>query len=212
MAEGRFITLEGGEGSGKSTQARLLETALRAAGLPTLLTREPGGSPGAEEIRRLLVDGTVGRWDAETETLLHYAARRDHLTKAIKPALAAGRWVICDRFADSTLAYQGYGHGVDRRLIETLQAAILGGRSPDLTIILDLPAEEGLRRARGRGGGGDRYERMDIGFHRRLREGYLAIGRAEPQRCVVVDAARDLDAVQAELRGLVRSRLGVALA
>jgi len=133
-SKARFITLEGGEGAGKSTQARRLAEGLRGIGLDTLLTREPGGSPGAEEIRALLVQGAAGRWDPLTETLLHFAARRDHLTKTIRPALAAGCWVVCDRFADSTRAYQGFGLGLDRRVIETLYEMVVGTDTPDLPL------------------------------------------------------------------------------
>ncbi|MEX2009682.1 MAG: dTMP kinase [Dongiaceae bacterium] len=209
-ARGRFITLEGGEGSGKSTQARLLAEALTRAGRDTLLTREPGGAPGAEEIRALLVQGGIARWDPLSEALLHYAARREHLTATIRPALAAGSWVVCDRFADSTLAYQGFGLGVDRGLIVVLYERVVQDTAPDLTLILDLPVEEGLRRAGGRPGAETRYERMDPAFHRRLRDGFLEIARADPRRCVVIDAAPAVESVQAAIRAALRERLGVA--
>jgi dTMP kinase len=208
---GRFITLEGGEGAGKSTQLRLLAEALRAAGVEVVTTREPGGSPGAEQIRALLVNGAVARWDATTEALLHFAARRDHLVKTIWPALDAGRWVVCDRFADSTRAYQGYGHGLDLVVIERLYADAVGAFAPDLTLILDLPVEAGLRRAAARAGGEDRYEQMDLTFHRRLRDGFLAIARAEPARCQVIDADRGIAEVQRSIRVAVGERLGIAL-
>ena len=209
-ARGRFITLEGGEGSGKSTQARLLAEALTRAGRDTLLTREPGGAPGAEEIRALLVQGGVARWDPLSEALLHYAARREHLTATIRPALAAGSWVVCDRFADSTLAYQGFGLGVDRGLIAVLYERVVEDTAPDLTLILDLPVEEGLRRAGGRSGAETRYERMDAAFHRRLRDGYLEIARADPRRCIAIDARPAIESVQAAIRAALRERLGVA--
>ena len=212
---GRFITLEGGEGAGKSTQLRrlaeTLQEALRARGLQLVTTREPGGSPGAEEIRGLLVTGETGRWSPVTEALLHTAARRDHLERRVWPALEAGNWVLCDRFFDSTMAYQGYGLGLGRALVETLQTAALGGFRPDLTLILDIEVETGLRRAVARHGGEDRYERMDIGFHQRLRDGFLDIARREPERCAVVDADADLDTVQARIRDAVSSRLGLEL-
>ena len=208
MAEGRFITFEGGEGAGKSTQVRLLEQDLRAAGCTVVVTREPGGSFGAEAIRALLVSGEVNRWDPWTEALLHSAARRDHLLRTVWPALEKGAWVLCDRFLDSTMAYQGYGHGLDPRGIEQLVCLVMGSFRPHLTLILDLPVEEGLRRAAGRGGGEDRYERMGLDFHRRLRQGFLEIARLEDRRCVVVDATRPADAVQAEVARLVRLRLG----
>src|SRR5688500_12746876 len=172
---GRFISFEGGEGAGKSTQIRLLVDALAARGLDVIATREPGGSPGAEEIRRLLVSGDPGRWDGVTEALLHFAARRDHLARTVWPALDAGRWVVTDRFADSTMAYQGYGHGLGREPIERLYEVAVGGFAPDLTLILDIPPEAGVSRAHARHDGEDRYERMDLTFHHRLREGFLAI-------------------------------------
>jgi dTMP kinase len=212
---GRFITLEGGEGAGKSTQLRrladTLREALHARGAELVTTREPGGSPGAEEIRGLLVTGETGRWSPVTEALLHTAARRDHLERTVWPALEAGNWVLCDRFFDSTMAYQGYGLGLGRELVETLQTAALGGFRPDLTLILDIDVETGLRRAVARHGGEDRYERMDIGFHQRLRDGFLDIARREPERCAVVDADADLDTVQARIRDAVAGWLGLEL-
>lgn len=206
---GRFITLEGGEGGGKSTQARRLAEMLEHETREILLTREPGGSPGAEQIRGLLVDGEVHRWDAVTETLLHFAARRDHLANTVRPALERGVWVISDRFADSTMAYQGYGHGVDRSAIADLYRICVGSLKPDLTLILDLPVEAGLARAAGRGGGEDRYERMDVAFHERLRQGFLEIARQEPARCVVIDAARSEDEVHAQIIAAVRERMAL---
>jgi dTMP kinase len=194
---GVFITFEGGEGGGKSTQTRLLRDALAARGHRVLLTREPGGSPGAEAIRALLVQGDANRWDGVTEALLHNAARRDHVTKVITPALDAGQVVISDRFFDSTIAYQGYGHGIDLAVLGGLQRAAIGNFAPDLTLILDMPVEEGLRRAGARGGGEDRYESMAVDFHRRLRDGFLAIAAAAPQRCKVVDATGTIEAVHA---------------
>jgi dTMP kinase len=206
---GRFITLEGGEGGGKSTQAHRLAAMLESEAGEVLLTREPGGSPGAEQIRGLLVDGEVHRWDAITETLLHFAARRDHLVNTVQPALARGAWVISDRFADSTMAYQGFGHGVDRDAIAELYRICVGSLKPDLTLILDLPVEAGLARAAGRGGGEDRYERMDVAFHERLRQGFLEIARREPARCVVIDAARGEDGVHAQIIAAVRDRMAL---
>jgi dTMP kinase len=206
---GRFITLEGGEGAGKSTQARRLAAALRAAGLDVLETREPGGSPGAEEIRRLLTTGEARRWSPMAETLLHNAARADHLRRTVRPALAAGRWVVCDRFADSTMAYQGYGHGLDRDFIAVLSRAVIDGLEPALTLIFDLPVEQGLARAARRPGAEDRYERMDRGFHEALRRGYLAIAAAAPQRCVVIDASGDEAASWAQVKAAIGTRLGL---
>lgn len=207
---GRFITLEGGEGGGKSTQARRLADWLRTAVGDVVLTREPGGSTGAEQIRGLLVDGDVRRWDPLSEALLHFAARRDHLVTTILPALARGAWVLSDRFADSTMAYQGYGHGVDRAALAELYRICVGALKPDLTLILDLPVEQGLARAAGRAAGEDRYERMDRDFHERLRRGFLAIAHSEPERCVVVDAAQDEDAVHAGIVAAVGARLVVS--
>lgn len=206
---GRFITLEGGEGGGKSTQARRLAAALQKYGHEVVLTREPGGAPGAEQIRSLLVDGEVHRWDAVTETLLHFAARRDHLANTVLPALARGAWVISDRFADSTMAYQGYGHGVARGVIEDLYRICAGDLAPDLTLILDLPVDSGLARAAGRGGGEDRYERMDTAFHERLRQGFLEIARREPARCAVIDAAQGEDEVHRQIMAAVEGRLAL---
>ena len=206
-ARGRFITFEGGEGAGKSTQLRLLAEGLRHAGLPVVTTREPGGSPGAEAIRALLVSGEVERWDGVTEALLHFAARRDHLVKTVWPALERGAWVISDRFADSTLAYQGFGHGLDPEVIAGLYRLAVGHFSPDLTLVLDLPVEKGLERAGSRGGAEDRYERMGLGFHQRLRQGFLGIAASNPMRCAVIDATRTPDQVRADIMATVRARL-----
>ncbi len=203
---GCFITFEGGEGGGKSTQLARLCEVLHERGLEVVGTREPGGSPGAEAIRELLVQGEPGRWDAVSETLLHFAARRDHYVRTIEPALARGAWVVCDRFADSTMAYQAYGLGVEKSFVNGLYQQVLGDFAPHLTIILDLPVDEGLARARVRGGA-DRYERMDRDFHQRLRDGFLAIAEAMPERCAVIDASRDRDQVHDAVLALVDSRL-----
>lgn len=208
-ARGRFITLEGGEGAGKSTQARLLADWLRQRGLTVEVTREPGGSPGAEEIRNLLVTGETGRWDALTETLLHYAARRDHVTRRVMPALESGHWVVCDRFFDSTLAYQGYGLGVDRDVIAHIREAVLGDFAPDLTLILDVTPETRRARTAGRPGIEDRYERMSDAFHARVRAGFLAIAAAEPGRCRIVSADGDVDTVAASVTAQASSALPI---
>jgi dTMP kinase len=208
-ARGQFITLEGGEGAGKSTQIRLLAAWLRERGIDVVQTREPGGAPGAERIRELLVKGDADSWTPIAETLLHYAARADHLDRTIRPALAAGRWVICDRFADSTTAYQGYGHGVPFDVIDSLFKAVVGGTAPDLTLILDLPVEQGLQRAAARSGHENRYEQMGVEFHSRLRNGFLAIARANPQRCAVIDAGGAVDAIQSDIQAEIGRRLGV---
>ena len=206
---GCFVTFEGGEGGGKSTNLRMLARALRAAGHSVLTTREPGGSDGAEEIRRLLVEGPTDRWDAVSEAPLHYAARRDHVLRLIRPALERGDWVIADRFIDSTMAYQGYGHGLGREKIEALQSLAIGLLKPDLTLILDLPVEAGLARAGSRGDNETRYERMANGFHQRLRDGFLDIAMREPDRCVVIDATQDIDSVQKMVRQAVAKKLGM---
>jgi dTMP kinase len=208
-SRGRFITLEGGEGAGKSTQIARLADALRKAGLAVRTTREPGGSPAAETIRKLLVEGEPGRWQPMTEALLHFAARKEHLETVVLPALVSGEWVISDRFADSTMAYQGYGHRLGRAPIAALYQVAVGDFAPDLTLILDLPVEEGLARAGGRGHAEDRYERMDRAFHERVRTGFLEIARAEPQRCAVIDATGNLERVTALVFEAVATRLKV---
>lgn len=207
MESGRFITFEGGEGAGKSTQLKMLAEALARAGIEVVTTREPGGSKGAEAIRALLVTGEVDRWDAHTEALLHTAARRDHLVKTVWPALERGAWVVCDRFFDSTLAYQGYGHGLPKDFVQSLTRLAIGDFAPDLTLMLDVPVEEGLKRAGGRGGGEDRYERMGSPFHERLRQGFLDIAKNEPDRCAVIDATASLDAVHQAIMAAIKGRL-----
>jgi dTMP kinase len=208
-ALGRFITLEGGEGAGKSTQARRLAAARAAAGLPVLRTREPGGAPGAEAIRGVLL-GPAGPWDPVAETMLHFAARREHLARTIRPALAAGIWVVCDRFADSTLAYQVHGQGTPRATWDALAALTLEGLRPDLTLVLDIAPEAGLTRAASRGET-NRYETLGLGFHARIREAFLAIAAAEPDRCVAVDAAKGEEGVAGAILAVVERKLGVPL-
>ena len=207
LTRGRFITLEGGEGAGKSTQVRLLAESLRAAGIDAIATREPGGAPGAEQIRNLLVDGEVSRWDPMTEALLHSAARREHFVNTLRPALESGKWVVSDRFADSTVAYQGYGLGLGAETVAALNRIVIGDFSPDLTVILDLPAEEGLKRAHERGDGAQRYERMGLAFHEKLRQGFFEIARREPKRCVLIDARAAIADVAAKIRDAVRTKL-----
>ena len=209
MSRGHLITIEGGEGTGKSTQTRLLCEGLSARGIDVLATREPGGAPGAEDIRKLLTCGDVGRWDAMSEALLHFAARREHVTRTIQPALDAGRWVVSDRFADSTMAYQGYGHGLGRQAVARLHQLAIGDLAPELTLILDLAAAVGLARAAARAGAEDRYERLDLSFHERLRAGFLEIASAEPGRCVVIDATGEIGDVRAAIWAAVEERLGV---
>jgi len=192
--KGRFISLEGGEGAGKSTQVRLLCDRLREAGRTVVQTREPGGTPGAESIRSLLVTGDGDKWDPMTEALLHFAARRSHVETLIRPALEDAKWVISDRFSDSTMAYQGYAQGLGRDAVTELGQLAIDGFKPDLTIILDIPAGEGLARVDQRHSAvdaatvEDRYERMGDAFHKTLRDAFLDIAEREPERCVIVDA------------------------
>jgi dTMP kinase len=205
--KGRFITLEGGEGAGKSTQIGRLTAWLESRGHVVTATREPGGAPGAEMIRKLLVEGQVERWDGTTEALLHFAARREHLRSTVWPAMNKGTWVVSDRFADSTLAYQGYGHGADRAMLGELYAIAVGDFRPDLTLVLDLPVEVGLTRAAARRGTETRYESLPVEFHERVRAGFLEIAAGEPDRCVVIDATQDIDAIAAAISGSVSTRL-----
>lgn len=200
--KGLFITLEGGEGAGKSTQSRRLKSALESAGRDVVLTREPGGTPEAEKIRDLLVQRDGGNWTPMAECLLFFAARQMHVETLIKPAIAAGKIVICDRFTDSTIAYQGYGHGFDISTIQQVAKLSLGDFKPDLTFILDLPVADGLARslkqkdmAGGKENTEDRFEKLKIDFHEKLRQGFLTIARNEPNRCVVVDAGGSADDV-----------------
>jgi dTMP kinase len=206
-AAGRFITLEGGEGAGKSTQIVRLADWLKARGRDVVTTREPGGAPGAEMIRKLLVEGPAERWDGTTEALLHFAARRDHLRATVWPALERGAWVLSDRFADSTRAYQGYGHGLDLEALDRLYEVAVDGFRPDLTVILDLPVEAGLARAAARRGTETRYESLPRDFHERVRKGFLEIAKAEPRRCAIVDAAKDIDTIAGAIARAVADRL-----
>ncbi|MDO9461949.1 MAG: dTMP kinase [Alphaproteobacteria bacterium] len=208
---GKFITLEGGEGTGKSTQARLLQAALRQRGLEVALTREPGGAPGAELIRKLLVEGDAARWDAMSEALLLFAARRVHLRETIIPALNRGEWVVCDRFTDSTFAYQGDAGGLGRGAIERLSAIALGKDSPvpDVTLVLDIPVELGLARANSRGGAENRFESLGTEFHQRLRDSFLQIAKSEPVRCALIDATPPPETVAADIIAVLASRLGI---
>jgi dTMP kinase len=205
VTPGRFITLEGGEGAGKTTQSGLLADALKTRGFEVTRTREPGGSPGAELLRGILLGGSVD-WSPPAETLLHFAARAEHVAKTIQPALAAGGWVICDRFYDSTLAYQGYGQGAGREFIAE-QIRLLG-LDPGLTIMLDVPEALASDRMRRRGGDADRYERLDAAFHARVRQGFRDIATAHPQRCVLLDASGDIQAVHTAIMTAVWTKFG----
>ena len=191
MLKGKFITFEGGEGAGKSTQVKLLADALMQKGLKVIITREPGGSEGGEVIREILVNGDVNKWDAVTEALLFYAARRDHLIKKIIPHLENGYWVISDRFADSTMAYQASGYqknAISKNDLLNLHKMAVGDFKPDITFILDMPVEKGLERAKLRNPDKSRFEKMDISFHQNLRSAFLQIAANEPERCSVVAA------------------------
>jgi dTMP kinase len=210
MTRGRLITFEGGEGAGKSTQIERLATALCAAGITVVVSREPGGTAGAEAIRDLLVNGPPERWLPLSETLLLLAARLDHVERKIRPALAAGQWVLCDRFVDSTRVYQGMAAAVGVELVNRLQTATIGDLAPDLTLILDVPVEVGLAR-RGRNASESRFEDKGVAFHQRVRDGFLQLAAEEPARCRVIDAAQGADAVAAALREAVAVRFGLDL-
>ncbi len=204
---GKFISFEGGEGAGKSTQARLLQQMLEGRRHEVVLTREPGGSPGAEEIRKLLVEGEPGRWTPLTETLLFLAARSDHVARVIEPALERGAWVISDRFSDSTFVYQGVARGLGIERARALQHAALGTLAPDLTLVLDLAPHEGLSRAGLRAHKETRFEKFDVAFHGRLRAAFQELAKAEPQRCVLIDGAKIPEAVAADVWRAVDDRL-----
>ena len=211
MAPARFITFEGGEGSGKSTQASLLLERLRAEGIDALMTREPGGSAFAEQIRTLLLDAASAAHGVMAETLLFYAARADHLDKLIRPALAEGRWVVCDRFSDSTLVYQSIAGGLAREVVDALEQMIVAPTVPDLTLVLDVPPETGLQRAVERRqitGAPDAFEMRDLAYHRRLREGFAALTRNEPRRCLLIDGTREREVIAAEIWSQVRTLKG----
>ncbi len=206
MTRGRFITFEGIDGSGKSTQAKLLAAYLKAKGLDVVLTREPGGSPGAEEIRRLLVEGSPDRWSAETEILLFTAARRDHLEKTIQPAIQRGATVISDRFADSTRVYQGAARGELRGLVDRLHDAVIA-TEPDLTFIIDMDPAQALQRGLARKSGEDRFEEMGEDFQHRLREGFHALATDHPDRCYLIDGQRDADEIAIEIAAIADGTL-----
>jgi len=209
-AAGLFVSFEGIDGSGKSTQARALAARLTAMGADVLLTREPGGSPGAEQIRQLVLTGDPGRWSAETEILLFTAARRDHLERLITPALDACKTVITDRFADSTRVYQGATRGDLRATVDKLHDLVIG-REPDLTFIIDMDPDVALRRGLARGSGEDRFEEFGLSFQETLRHGFLALARAEPDRCIVIDGNRTENEVAAEVAAQFQSRMSLVV-
>jgi dTMP kinase len=230
MAQGKFVTFEGGEGSGKSTHARLLAERLGERGIDVLITREPGGSPFAERLRNVLLDPAVEAHSALSEVLLFYAARADHLDTVIRPALNEGRWVVCDRFSDSTRVYQGHAGKLREQVIEALELLVVTPTRPDLTFIIDVPPEIGLGRAAVRGAGAeaasagkpgparergqaaqallaDRYESRSVDFHRRVREGFLKIAAADPGRCKVINGQRTTEEVAGEIWHAVETQL-----
>lgn len=204
--KGLFLTFEGIDGSGKSTQARRLADVLCAQGREVVLTREPGGSPGAEEIRRLVLEGNPDRWSAETEILLFTAARRDHLERTIQPALDAGKVVICDRFADSTRMYQGLSRGELRPVVDQLHALMIG-REPDLTLLIDMDPDTGLSRAKGRQGTEERFEDFGPDLQHRMRAGFLALAEEFLDRFRIIDGNRDMDSVAADVTDIVMQTL-----
>ncbi len=211
MTKGYFITFEGGEGCGKSTQIKLFTDYLQQKGMPCLLTREPGGSPGAEEIRALLLKGDTGKWDKITEILLFSAARRDHLVKKIWPALETGTTVISDRFADSTMAYQGYGYGIDEtgiQMVNDTYKMIASDFEPDLTFMLDIDPQVGIARSMARSGNDEqRFEHMDLTFHHNLRNGFLKIAGQNPKRYAVIDASGSIEQVHQDIIKQFEERL-----
>jgi len=215
VPRGRFISFEGGEGSGKSTQVKLLRDRLSGKGIDVILTREPGGAPGAEKIRQLLLTGEPDKWTAMTEVLLFYAARVDHLEKTILPALNSGQWVITDRYADSTFAYQGAGHGLNQAVIEEIHRISTDDFWPDMTLLLDADPDEGLARANAREGEipqnqrEDRFERMAGGYHQRLRRAFLDIAAQNPQRVKLIPAAGTIDVVAMRIWQQVATAFGL---
>ena len=208
---GFFITLEGGEGSGKSTQLMLLSRSFEAAGLPLIITREPGGTPGAEALRSLLLLADGHEWDARAETLMFYAARLEHVNKRIVPALAADQHVICDRFHDSTFVYQGVGKGIDPEFIARLHRLTLGDFTPNLTLLLDIDPATGIARTQQRQHNETRFEQMDISFHSKVREGFLARAKAAPERMQVIDASQPASDVHLAIVQVIGKRLHLAI-
>ena len=207
MTRGLFITFEGGEGAGKSTQIRMLATTLRASGHEVVVTREPGGSPGAEAIRHVVLSGAAEPFGPEMEAVLFAAARADHIDRTIRPAHARGAVVLSDRFVDSSRVYQGVTGGLDRSFMETLERATVEDMMPDLTLILDIDPEEGMRRAGARRGASkaDRFEKEGLSLHRRRRKAFLEIAKAEPKRCKVIDASRPAEKIAAEIANAVEA-------
>ncbi|WP_417481783.1 dTMP kinase [Maricaulis sp.] len=208
---GHFITLEGGEGAGKTTLIQALAEKLRARGIDVVVTREPGGTPGAELLREILLTGSTDRWSSMTEALLMYAARVDHVERLIAPALQRGAWVLSDRFADSTTAYQGAAGGVPIERIKLLHQAALGNFKPDLTLILDINPQVGIQRTIARGEDATRFERFDPGFHGRLRQAFLDIAEDDPERCLVIDGSETAETVFRHAVAAIDGHLGARL-
>ena len=206
MKVGKFITLEGGEGAGKSTQLTNIKEFLISKGIDVITTREPGGSAGGEAIRSLHVLGDPDRWDAVSEALLMNAARRDHIVRLIRPAMESGKWVVCDRYADSTLAYQGYAGGVAIEKLNALYDFISDGLSPDLTVVFDIDPEVGISRSFGRSNNETRFEQKNMEFHQKIRQGFLKIASENSQRCKVVDASQKQDIIKQELLDLITKK------
>lgn len=205
-----FITLEGGEGVGKSTQVKRLAANLKRGGRDVVVTREPGGSPTAEAYRELILSGRVREFGALAETVLFAAARASHLDETIRPALAAGKWVLSDRFADSTRVYQGARGDVDERLIRSLERVVVDDTRPDLTLVLDLPADVGLQRAAFRSRMPDRFERESFAFHAQVRDRFRDLVKSEPQRCILIDAEPQAEHVSRAIWAAVAKRFGLA--
>jgi dTMP kinase len=213
MKKGTFISLEGGEGAGKSTQAKLIAETLEKSGVETVVTREPGGTFGAEAIRELVISGAHERWSGMTELLLLYAARLDHVDKLIKPALNRGAWVICDRFADSSMAYQGYARGIGPERVKALHEAVLGDFKPDLTLLFDIDPILALRRVETRGEELNRFDTENLEFHKKLREGFLTIAEQEPERFFILDAASSRAAQHTQIKRILMNSIpGLVLA
>lgn len=210
VTRGRFIAIEGVDGAGKGVQSRLLRDELLGSGVDVLLTREPGGSPGAEEIRNLLVHGAADRWDAMTELLLIYAARRDHVARTIMPALQQGRWVISDRFADSSRAFQGIAGGLGLDLVDAVHAHVVGAFGPDLTVVLDLDPEQALARTVARGGREDRFEKKGLAYQQSVRAAFAQLAQRSPRTHVLIDAGRSVAEVAHDVLRVVTERLGLA--
>ena len=214
MTRGLFITLEGGEGAGKTSQIKHIQKFLQDNNVESITTREPGGTPEAEKIRSLLVDRNGGNWSPEAETLLFFTARHMHLKDVIHPALNSGTTVICDRFTDSTRAYQCYGHGLNREFVEQTNRLSIDGFSPDVTFILDIPVKDGLHRSRAQNDAEqnteDRFENMDLSFHEKLRAGFLDIAKKNRERCYVIDALQPVEAVTEEILNILKEKIGGA--